>query len=105
MLSRDIYTGLCARFCPDLSITPVLEAAFESLQSGKAATNIGFVQSAVVKVDLASGQVAQRYDNVGMNCHGLVMWRGVFVLLSSKETSLITLNPSTKEVTYIWSVC
>lgn len=62
------------------------------------------VQSAVVKVDLASGQVAQRYDNVGSNCHGLVMWRGLFVLLSSKETSLITLNPSTREVTYIWSV-
>lgn len=63
------------------------------------------VQSAVVEVELASGQVVQRYDNVGMNCHGLVMWRGVFVLLSSKETSLITLNRSTKEITYIWSVC
>jgi hypothetical protein len=62
------------------------------------------VQSAVVKVDLASGKIAQRYDNVGENSHGLVMWRGVFVLLSSKETSLITLNPSTNEVTYIWSV-
>ena len=63
------------------------------------------VQSAVVEVELASGQVVQRYDNVGMNCHGLVIWRGVFVLLSSKETSLITLNRSTKEITYIWSVC
>ena len=58
----------------------------------------GVVQSAVVNVELASGQVVERYDNVGMNCHGLVMWRGVFVLLSSKETSLITLNRSTKEV-------
>lgn len=62
------------------------------------------VQSQVVQVELSSGKVVKRLRDVGNNSHGLVSWQGRFVMLSSKETSLIIMNPEDGSVQYIWSV-
>lgn len=63
-----------------------------------------FVQSQIVQVDLASGQEVKRFRDIGINSHGLVAWQGMFVMLSSKETSLMVLNPADGSVEYVWSV-
>jgi hypothetical protein len=55
-------------------------------------------------VDLDSGKVVRRVKDVGNNSHGLVAWRGRFVMLSSKETALVTVDPQTERVTHIWQV-
>lgn len=63
------------------------------------------MQSLVAQVDLASGEVVRKIESVGVNSHGLVAWRGRFVMLSSKETRLVTMEPDAPahaRVTTIW---
>jgi hypothetical protein len=62
------------------------------------------VQSLLAQVDLDSGIVVRRIRGVGTNSHGLVAWRGVFLMLSSKETALVTLDPETEHREVIWQV-
>ena len=61
-------------------------------------------QSLLAQVDLKSGTILRRIRDVGVNSHGLVAWRGVFVSLSSKETSLVTIDPVSEAVDVIWQV-
>ena len=63
------------------------------------------MQSMLAQVHLAEGKVVRRIPDIGVNSHGLVGWRGLFVMLSSKETRLVTVNPETEEVLTIWQVC
>jgi hypothetical protein len=60
------------------------------------------VQSLLAQVDVSTGTVKRRIPKVGDNTHGLVAWRGLFVMLNSKATSLVTLNPKTEELDTIW---
>lgn len=62
------------------------------------------VQSQVAKVDLASGEVVRRFKAVGVNSHGLVAWRDRFVILSSQEAALVTLDPTDGSTSTIWAV-
>jgi hypothetical protein len=62
--------------------------------------NLG--QSLLAQVDLRSGKVTRRIPKIGVNSHGLVLWRSLFVMLSSMETALITVDPETEKVSTVW---
>lgn len=62
------------------------------------------MQSLLAQIDIESGRIVRRIRNVGVNCHGLVAWQGQFVMLSSKNTALVTVDPDTEEVTTLWQV-
>lgn len=68
-------------------------------------TPCGGLQSQVVQVDLSTGKEVRRFRDIGSNSHGLVSWQNMFVMLSSKETTLILMNPADGNVEHIWSVC
>jgi len=48
--------------------------------------------SQLVRIDLASGEVAQRFTRVGDKSHCLSLWRGKALMLSSGEGSLIAVD-------------
>lgn len=61
-------------------------------------------QSQLAQVDLATGTVSRRIRNVGNNVHGLVAWRGQFVMLSSKDTALVVLDIESGRTQVLWQV-
>eukprot|EP00892_Ulva_mutabilis_P005366 jgi/Ulvmu1/3200/UM015_0241.1 len=75
-------------------------AAYDDSSVWAVLHNLG--KSQVVQVDLSSGQVVKRLRDVGNNSHGLVAWQGKFVMLSSKETSLIIMDPEDGSIQYAW---
>jgi hypothetical protein len=53
----------------------------------------GLGKSAVAQVDVPSGNVARRLTKVGNKSHGLSLWKGVIIMLSSGEGRLIRVDP------------
>lgn len=62
------------------------------------------MQSLLIEVDRSSGEVRRSIPDVGTKAHGLVVWRSLFVILDSENTSLVTFDPDTKERHVIWKV-
>jgi hypothetical protein len=52
----------------------------------------GLGKSSLAQIDLASGTVIRRLKKVGTTSHGLSLWRGVAIMLSSGEGRLIKVD-------------
>ncbi len=52
----------------------------------------GLGRSSLAQIDLASGTVARRIRHVGDKCHGLSLWRGQAIMLSSGEGRLVSID-------------
>lgn len=61
-------------------------------------------QSALAKVDLASGRVVRRLEGVGTKAHCLVAWRASFLVLDSEEAALIRVDPANGSITTLYKV-
>lgn len=60
-----------------------------------------------MKVDMKADprpRVVAEVKNVGLKAHGLVLWRGRFVMLDSEHGALVVVDPDTSVVTQIWKV-
>eukprot|EP00892_Ulva_mutabilis_P008031 jgi/Ulvmu1/55/UM001_0058.1 len=76
-------------------------AAYDDSSVWAVLHNLG--KSQVARVDVASGEVLQRFKDVGINSHGLVAWRGQFVMLSSQAAEVVLLDPVHGNTTAVWS--
>ncbi|CAD7696637.1 unnamed protein product [Ostreobium quekettii] len=64
--------------------------------------NLG--QSQLAKIDLSSGMEVGRWNNVGVQSHGLVEWRYWFIMLDSGNGALLLVNPDNGRQMQIWKL-
>jgi hypothetical protein len=64
------------------------------------------MQSDVVLVDVSApvAREVRRLKGVGQKAHGLVSWRGSFLMLDSENGALQSVDPLTGDATRLWQV-